>query len=357
VIKFKLCFLIAGFAQGGAQKQCILLMNELQKHPEIDLHLIYAYEDVNFPDLVQDNIHMHQVEITSAYDPRNIKLIGNLLKEVKPDVAFSWLQAFDVYMFFAKKYVPACKWVVAERDSFYPFDLRFYLRRKLCVHADLIICNSEQGKLYWKNYNVSDAKLAVVSNILSIKNGESIDNVKGQPTVVYAGRFEVQKNVLNVLKSFIKLADIYSQGKFLLIGNGSLQSALESILEESDHKESIKILPFKKNIADYFETADVFVNVSLHEGMPNTVIENVSKNNIVVVSNIDEHKSLLGESYPFYVNNLENITEIVDVISMAIKEDDANKLFKYAQNKLLEMTSDNVTTNYVKLLKQVANVK
>lgn len=353
--KLKVCFLIAGFGQGGAQKQSILLMNELQKRDDVELHLIYSYEDVNFPDLVQNKIHLHQVEITSAYDPRNVGRIGKILKGISPDVAFSWLHAFDVYMFFSRKYVPNCKWVVAERDSYYPFDIRYLLRKFLCVNADMIICNSDKGRLYWKKNKAKEEKVSVVSNILSVKEGTIINSVKGSPTILYAGRFETQKNVINVMKSFIQLADHHPEGQFILIGNGTRQEELDNLLADSGKCEQVSILPFKTNIADYYETADVFVNVSLHEGMPNTVIENVYKNNIVVVSEIDEHIRLLGKSYPYYVNDLADVSEIVDVINAAIVDNKTVDYLHYAQEKLTEMTAERVTENYMTLIKGVAN--
>jgi glycosyltransferase involved in cell wall biosynthesis len=353
--KLKVCFLIAGFGQGGAQKQVILLMNELQTRKDIELHLIFSYEDVNFPDLEKKNIHLHQVEISSSYDPRNMKRVGKLLQKISPAIAFSWLHAFDVYMFFSRNYVPSCKWIVAERDSYYPFDLRYLLRKLLCVHADMIICNSDKGRLYWKKNNVIDKKLSVVSNILSIGDGTIIENVKGCPTVVFAGRFEAQKNVINIIKTFIKLAEVYPQGRFFLIGNGTLHGDLEHLLVTSGAKKQVFILPFKKNVADYFKAADVFVNVSFHEGMPNTVIENISKNNIVVVSKIDEHIKLLGSLYPYYVNNLEDVTEIAKVINNAIANNESIDCLKYAHKELANMSADKVAENYMTLFNRVSN--
>lgn len=350
-----MCFLIAGFGQGGAQKQSILLMNELQKRDDVELHLIYSYEDVNFPDLVQDSIQLHKINIASAYNPRNVVRVGRVLKSISPDIAFSWLHAFDVYTFFSRKFVPNCKWVVAERDSYYPFDPRYLLRGILCAHADMIVSNSDKGRLYWQE-KTATVNLPVVSNILSVKTGQVVYAVKGSPTVLYAGRFEAQKNVVNVLRAFIELAKVYPAGRFVLIGSGSLQVTLEKILYESGVSKQIIILPFKKNIADYFETADVFVNVSLHEGMPNTVIENLALSKVVVVSEIDEHTKLLGRDYPFYVRDLEDVSEIVEVINMAALDECFLSYLQYGKNKLAGMTSEKVCDSYVKLFKEVAGV-
>jgi len=354
--KLKVCFLIAGFGQGGAQKQCILLLNELQRRDDIELHLIYSYEDINFPELDQKNIYLYKVDINSAYDPRNIGKIGQILKEISPDIAFSWLQAFDVYMFFSRKYVPNCKWIVAERDSHYPFDFRFLLRRVLCSHADMIICNSNKGRLYWLNNNVADNNLSVVSNILSIGEGKVVDSIKGNPIVLFAGRLETQKNVVNVLSAFIRLADLYPEGVFVIVGSGSLQPNLQTMIDCSNVANQLLIFPFMKNIEDFFETADVFVNISLHEGMPNTVIENIAKNKKIVVSKIDEHISLLGHEYPFYVSNSQDVSEITDVVSAILEAKSIDEFLKHARSTLVNMDANLVAENYFSLFKKVVNV-
>ena len=59
----RICVLIPGFGMGGAQKQCIYLLNELQRDAGLDLHLVYFYEDINFEFLRRDNLVLHRLEV------------------------------------------------------------------------------------------------------------------------------------------------------------------------------------------------------------------------------------------------------------------------------------------------------
>lgn len=353
--KLKVCFLIAGFGQGGAQKQCIALMNELQNHPEIDLHLIYFYEEVNFSFLEQKNISLHKISVGSLYDPRNIFKIGKVLNRITPEILFSWLHACDVYVFFARKFVPSCKWIMAERDSYYPVDPRYTLRSYLGVTADMIVCNSNQGREYWLKNKAASKKIQVISNILIQQNGKVLSGLRGKPTVMYAGRLEPQKNVIHLAEVFCEMAERHPDGNFFIIGNGSLEDKIRDKIDSLGKNDQVKVLPFQKNIIDYFHTTDVFVNLSLHEGMPNTIIENIALGTKLVVSDIDEHRNLLGQGYPYYVNDVGNSVEAVNVLEKVLVCSDMAERLCYAKARLEHMEAGKIVDQYVRIFYEVIN--
>jgi glycosyltransferase involved in cell wall biosynthesis len=344
--KLVLCFIIVGFAGGGAEKQCIHLLNEFQNHPDVEVHLIHFYEGVNFEFLNQENLHRHQLDTNSFYNPVNIFKVLSIVKRIKPDILFTWLQAADVYAYFVRKLYPKVKWVVAERNANFPDDFRFKLRAATGKSADMIVANSGPGKQYWLKKGVDEKKVKVIHNITLKTNPVATDDVKGKPSVLFAGRFEDQKNVLVLTEAFCKLAADYPEGRFYLIGEGSLKPGMEEIIQRHNKERQVLILPFKKNISSYFAAADVFVNISLFEGMPNTVIENVNLKKKIVVSNIKEHRDLLGEDYPFLVNNLNDADEVCLRIkdSLAIAD---NTVYLQKTRKIVEdMTPENITGQY-----------
>jgi glycosyltransferase involved in cell wall biosynthesis len=316
---------------------------------------MYFYEDVNFHLLNTKGITLHRIDAGSFYDPRNIIKAGKVLKRIKPDVIFSWLHACDVYSYFVRKFVPTCKWIMAERDSQYPTDLRFIVRRVLGQSADMIVCNSRKGKEYWLSNGMNESQLNVVINILTPPCMSKPPEIKATPLVLYAGRLEPQKNVLHTVRVFCSLSVKFPHGMFALVGDGSLRDEANEIIIRAGRADDVELIPFTKNIGDYFQSADVFVNLSKHEGMPNTVIENISLGNVVVVSNIPEHRDILGPDYPYYVDDSASVDKAVEVIEMGLAESNSSKILKYATQQLEEMTPSKVATNYISIFQQVIN--
>lgn len=353
--KLKICVLIAGFGIGGAQKQCIYLLNELQSDPDLELHLIHYYEGINFDLLKQENLKIHQLEVSSFYNPKNIINLVKLIKGIGPDILFSWLHASDVYSYFISKFIPKMKWIMTERDSFYPFDLRYKLRGFAGKGADLIICNSVKGKAYWEEKGVKPAKVAVVKNILLPAVKKKTLELGGSPVITYAGRLEVQKNVITLANAFCVLADKHKAAKFLIIGEGILDGQLQEIIKTEGKADNVSLIPYQKNILAYFSATDVFVNISAHEGMPNTIIENILLANKIVASKIPEHEEILGAVYPYYVEDPHNVNEVADVIERILTENNIEAHLAYGRKQLEQMSAEKVGNAYKKLFKQTVN--
>ncbi len=340
----KVCFVIAGFGQGGAQRQCISIINELQKDLSFDVHVIYSHEGENFEDLELFNITLHKLSFRSSYSIfMPVELYG-ILKEVSPSIVFSWLHASDVYVGLIRWLIKA-SWVVAERDSFYPDNWKYNLRRFLVKHADLIISNSVAGKTYWQNVGVSHEKCKVIPNILLENQILSLTESKFEKEILYAGRLESQKNIAVLVDVFSVLANRHPDWCVSIVGSGSM---FEFVFEriKGEGLSNFKLHPFTKNIGDFYGRADVFVNISHHEGTPNTVIENVACNNVVVLSSIAEHRDLVGGEYPYLVEDYLNPSAVLSAIERAAAA--TSGCLNYAQSKILEFSPEIVVDRYKK---------
>jgi glycosyltransferase involved in cell wall biosynthesis len=351
--KMKLCVLIPGFGMGGAQKQCIYLLNELQRDAGLDIHLVYFDEDINFEYLRQDNLVLHQLPVSSFYNPYNIARILKVVRRIKPDILFSWLHSCDVYSFFVSKLLRNTKWIMAERDSHYPPELRYKLRNRLGKSADLIISNSAKGRAYWLDKGAVPDKVKVISNIMlpSVRQRRLL--ISGDPVITYAGRLEPQKNVVNLTRAFCRLAEIYPGAKFLIIGAGSLKDELAAIIDGSGLSERISLVPYQKNINEYFSSTDVFVSISAHEGLPNTIMENIYVGNKIVASRIPEHEAILGPDYPYLADDFENIDDVVKAVGNILREPNIAGHLEYGKTQLKSMSAESIGSKYKEMFNHV----
>lgn len=352
--KLKVIFLIAGFDGGGAQKQCIFLLNELQKDENFEFHLIYFYEGINFYLLDKSNLKLHLVQASSFYDFRNILKISIILKSLKPDILISWLHASDVYSFALKLLNPTIKWIMTERDSFYPFDFRYKIRAFAGKRADLILSNSFKGRDYWVKMGFPMKKTKVVTNILPDFRCLSQKSKSNKIVILYVGRLEKQKNIIKLTENFIELSNLIANCEFYIIGDGSLKCEINNLIKLNNKNEVIKLLPFQKNIFDYYQMADIFVNISSHEGTPNTVIENIKFGNFILASKIPEHIDLLGEKYPFLLDDIEDKDKFINMIlNILDAKINIEECFVYAKQKLKLMSPMIVANEYKLIFKKL----
>ena len=79
---------------------------------------------------------------------------------------------------------------------------------------------------------------------------------------------------------------------FLIVGDGSLRTNLESLANELGMDRQIRFLGFRTDIADILSVLDVNVIPSLTEGFPLSLVEAMAAGNAIVASNIGGMKEI-----------------------------------------------------------------
>ncbi|KUR73694.1 hypothetical protein AQZ52_01625 [Novosphingobium fuchskuhlense] len=348
----KVTFLIPGFADGGAQRQCILLLNALRNDPDLELRLIHFYDGVHFELLNREGLAIQRFDSTSNYDPRNLLRVWRALHRDRPDVLMTWLHACDVYGYVLRKTLPRVAWLMTERDSAYPNELRYNLRRRLGCHADTIIANSEKGAAYWRS-NGARCEVRTVSNIVPVM-GTGATSLPVQPRIVTVGRLEPQKNPATVAAAFTLLARDNPALDFAVIGAGTEETALRSIIARAGCEERIAFLGFRKDVPDQLSRSTVVVSMSHNEGMPNVLLETVAAGRLAIVSDIPEHRALYGPDYPYYVADRMDPAAVAATVTKALKAPDNTALLDHARRRMEAMTPQVVAQAYKDIIAAAA---
>ena len=349
-VPLRVCFLITDFSDGGAQRQCIYLLNELQCRTDLDLHLIYLHSGVHEHLLSRANVQVTKLSVTSNYDPRNLLQLRNALRRIRPDILFSWLHACDVYSFFVRRCVPGMRWIFAERGSRYPRDPRYFLRRELGRHADAIIANSAAGGAYWREAGAR-GPCFVVPNIVRIP-GET-QGIPRTRSVIFVGRLEPQKNAVILVRAFCALAARRQDLSFLVIGDGSLRGEAEGVVVEAGLAGRIAFLGFQRDPFSLIASAATVVSISHFEGLPNVLLESVALGTTVVASDIPEHRELLGPDYPFYVADRDSAEACATVIERALTPGGQPGALCFARARTAEMTPRVIGDRYLDIFQRI----
>ena len=91
--------------------------------------------------------------------------------------------------------------------------------------------------------------------------------------VGHIGRFFPQKNHPYLLKIFSTIHKINPNAVLLLVGTGKQESDVRALVKELKLEQNVIFAGLRFDIPQVLSAMDVFVFPSLHEGMPNTVIE------------------------------------------------------------------------------------
>ena len=124
----------------------------------------------------------------------------------------------------------------------------------------------------------------------------------GPTKVLYVGRFHRQKNLLFLLEQMARLRATAPDGwRLVLVGDGEERSSIEHCLRVLNLEGITTMhgwLDDKDRLREIYQQADVVVNPSLYEGMPNVVLEAMACGLPVVASQVPGNDTLVrtGES-------------------------------------------------------------
>ncbi len=113
-------------------------------------------------------------------------------------------------------------------------------------------------------------------------------NIPDQAPVLGAvGRLEAQKGHRFLLDALPTILAKAPETRLVLLGQGSLQTALEAQIERLGLGHAVIFAGFQRDVSAYMDAMDVVVLPSLYEGMPLTAIEASASAKPVVATAVD----------------------------------------------------------------------
>lgn len=134
---------------------------------------------------------------------------------------------------------------------------------------------------------------------------------------VYVGRFASGKNIPILADTFDTLNrnDI----KIVMVGTGPLYEYVKN-----KASKNIILTGYTTRVSDYLKAADFYISTSDSEGMPNTLLENMSIGNPMLLSTIPAHKEILSnfkDNEVGFLIDQHNVDDIKDRINSILKLD------------------------------------
>jgi len=347
MMKRKIVFLIPDLSLGGAQRQCLELASALSKYSCYQVSIVTFRHSGEMLHLAHD----HQLEIqnlgfSSGFDIRNSIKLRKYLIETNSRILVTWLHSADVIGFFATRFMKV-KWIVNERDSFYPLRIRYIARIICCAFASSIIANSLQGVSYWKR-KYFWKNVSLVNNIVKPQELSTASNVYD---VIFGGRFTTQKRAVETAVILENLVRAKPHLRVAMVGDGEHFNQVRDVFGDSIGLENVDLIGYSIRFREILGSSKTLISLSSHEGAPNVVLEGLAQGVVPILSDIPEHVAIVGSDYPFLISDITEIEEVVQLVLLAISTED--RRFMEKGNEYLRQCQPNlVALNAIKVFEE-----
>jgi glycosyltransferase involved in cell wall biosynthesis len=165
-----------------------------------------------------------------------------------------------------------------------------------------------------------------------------------------------QKNLAFLIRAFDKSLDKKSTLSLVLVGDGNYRHSLETMVKNLDRQKEIIFVGYQTNIDQYLTTADIFVNPSHYEGMPNTVLEAMARGVFILCSDIPEHRFIIEHNKTGILFDQNNESDFVTKINNFYQTPE--KYIRMAKNGrryvLSEHSVKTIISKILKMYKQLS---
>lgn len=329
-MKTKVLIVISNMEFGGAQRQVIELVNNIDQ-TRFEIHVCSLSEYVPLADQMNKDTPLHIIHKKAKFDFSVVFKLAKLVRQYKFNVIHSYLFDAEIAARLAGKL--SCtdiKIIGSERNTNYtlkPIQKKAYKLTKHLVSD--IIANSQSGA----KFNASQTgqpshKYHVVYNGVDTKRFKPQDKLKIRrvlgidPDCKLIGMFASFKQQKNHPFLIEALEQVKAQGisfKLLLVGDtlydglhGSDQytAAVKQQIKNSGFSEDTIYLGNRDDIEQIYPACDFTVLPSLFEGTPNVVLESMACGVPVIATNVSDNKKIITDTLNGYIIDLNNTEQL-----------------------------------------------
>lgn len=303
--KINIAFIISNLGQGGAEKQFIHLINNLDISKfEINVFLYACQKKTFYKDLdTNRNIKYKTAKLSSKNKALKIAealiSIRNFLISEKFDIVVTTLFMNNFLVRLAAPRFYNNRFVANVRTSLDHYSIKHIIAEKFQIKNSFLVFNSK--KTYSQFIKIINRKFH--KRLSYIYNGFELpyDPISKYPiSLVFGslGRLSKEKNILQVVRVFHKFKKRNPNAKYIIQGSfGNQYNEIKKILIS----ESVEIREMNPEIEDFYNSINVLILSSLFEGCPNVLFEALLRKKICIISTAANSDNFITNGFNGFV--------------------------------------------------------
>lgn len=298
--KKRVIFFLPVFDRGGAPESIIKLTKFLTNH---DYSVLIISIGKNFYKQDLKKIGCDIIEIKSKRALYSIFKLRNIIqKEINKKyiqtTLISNIHYANIISIISCINLKKIKIILTERSSISELNIYnnfssylknkfiFFLARYLYNFANLVITNSKFEKNFiQKKFKIKKIKCIYPPSIKQVKIVKETKNkLINLKEIIYVGRLSKEKGVITILKALSQLKGKY-HFIFKIYGEGDEKKNLKKFIKLNGLNKKVFFKGFIKNKELIFKDANLFINASDFEGLPNALVQSINHNVFPICSN------------------------------------------------------------------------
>jgi len=176
------------------------------------------------------------------------------------------------------------------------------------------------------------------------------------PRIGIIGRLEQQKGHAYFLRAVAQVLQSLPKAQFLIIGTGSLQDELQTLVKDLDIAHAVQFLGQRSDVVELLQSMSLLVSASLWEGFPTVILEAMATGVPVIATDVSGSRELVRDGETGLLVPPQDAQALATAIQRLIANPHAaQRMSRAAWQQVHQYTIDAIATDYDKLYQSLLN--
>jgi glycosyltransferase involved in cell wall biosynthesis len=280
--RVKLLLLIPHLGGGGAERVIARLARHLDPQ-RFEVHLGLIVQDFPGAETLPETVQVHRFECKRVRWAAPALL--RIARAVQPDIILSGMAHLSFLILLLKPLLPRHTRVLVRQNTTASSAAASpgsrFCYRNLYPLADGIVCQSQaMADDLTEHFGIPCEKIAVLANPVDIpfslaSRAENDDPwpLESWPRLLVVGRLAPEKGIDLLLRAMPEIVENYPRAHAMILGHGPEAFPLRALAKDLGVSTAATFAGHRDDVAEFYETATLFVQPSRYEGIPNALLD------------------------------------------------------------------------------------
>ncbi len=362
-----ICHIVSGDLWAGAEVMMYSLLKELTKYPNIRSSAIVLNDGRLANELQKLGIPLHLVNESKTTFLRTFLDIKKVLTETSPDIIHSHRYKENLIACLASKTGKGVQLIATQHGMPEVYGGKNNLKHRLvsklnflmlskCFNHTVAVSKDIQ-MTFVSHYGFSEDKVKMIHNGVEVPQALSAKHGNGLFVIGSSGRFFPVKDYPLMVEIAHKISKKTDNIRFELAGDGPERAKIQSLIKRYGLENNFILRGFVENMAPFYQGLDLYLNTSLHEGIPMGVLEAMAHGLPVVAPNVGGLSEIVKDGKDGYLVKGRNPEEFTEKCLRIYENTGFRQQMKVAaKDKVLkEFSIEQMAQKYFELYLDAAN--
>lgn len=282
----KVCHIVSGDLWAGAEVVTFHLLEGLSRCKEVDLSAVLLNEGRLADEIRRMGIPVHVIREDDKSFFEILRAVGNILREENSRVVHSHGYKENILAYLASQTKKDIRLIGTQHGMPEIYGKKKNIKHRVLAKINFLLLarrfkhvvavSRDIHDIFVKRYGFSEDKIKVIHNGIDIPEDGRGGGDRDLFVIGSSGRLFPVKDYSLMVDVARKVLERTDKILFELAGDGPDLARIQELIKKYGLERSFILRGFLNDISAFYRRLDLYLNTSLHEGIPMSVLEAMS---------------------------------------------------------------------------------